>query len=419
MTDARMAGLAAASRREETMRWYEWPLLAYFMLHFFPPVRGPIGGACLILGTIGVLWNCRSNGCRPLATLNQPVVWCLALLGTLFAASLLQVPPAVIGESWHRFSSDFLKGCFYGLVLVLYLKDEVRARRLLMAGMFACALMMVHLVWDTARDIAVSGELPFQRDYLFWVTFFFPFALAVYLSGWRWRWAALAAASMVIAAAVMTGFRGALLTLLLMSLAFTVFGRLWRILIAGIGLAAAGLATLLAWFPQWGNYALGKFKQVDSSNRVSGHWLPAWDMGWQSPWLGHGYGHHVFRHHYGLQVDTHPMWTPMWSETLGRLPSDPHNITMEIFFAGGLPAVFVYLALAVLVIRALAPVIWQRQAALREDPWLLLALAVLTAFVGNYVVFYQFDAPSWRTLPIAIAIVAACRIGLSSRGRDG
>lgn len=282
--------------------------------------------------------------------------------------------------------------------------------------MFASAMMMAHLVWDTARDIGATGQLPFQRDYLFWVTFFFPFALAVYLSGSRWRWVALAAAATVIAAAVMTGFRGAMLTLVLMSLAFTIFGRFWRILIAGIGLAAAGLAMLLAWFPPWGNYALGKLKQVDSSNRVSGHWLPAWDMGWQSPWLGHGYGHHVFRHHYDLQVDAHPKWTPMWSETLGRLPSDPHNITLEIFVAGGLPVVFAYVALTALVIMALAPVVWRRRTGLRDDPWLLLALAVLTAFVGNYVVFYQFDAPSWRTLPIAIAIVAACRHALVQRG---
>ena len=91
MADARMAGTAAAVRLEEPMRWYEWPLLAYFMLHFFPPVRGPIAGACLVLGTIGVLWECRRGGWRPLATLNQPVVWCLAFLGALFAASLLQV----------------------------------------------------------------------------------------------------------------------------------------------------------------------------------------------------------------------------------------------------------------------------------------------------------------------------------------
>ena len=401
------------------MRWYEWPLLAYFMLHFFPPVRGPWGTVCLVLGVAGVLWECRRIGCRPLADLNQPVVWCLALLGAVFAASLSQVPPDLLGESWKRFSSDFLKGCGFGLILFLYLKEEARARRMLMAGMFACAMMVCHLIFDTVRDILATGQLPFQRDYLFWSTFFFPFALAVYLVGGRWRSLALLGAAGIFAAAVITGFRGAMLTLLLMILAFAVFGGFWRLLGLGVAIAAAGVGMLSVWFPVWGAYALNKLKQFDSSGRVSGHWLPAWDMGWQSPWLGHGYSHQVFRHHYDLQVDSHPAWLPFWSETLGRLPSDPHNITMEIFFAAGLPAVLLYFALAALVVRALAPTVWKARAALRDDHWLLLGLAVLVAFVGNYLVFYQFDAPSWRTMPIAIGIIAACHHAFTKRGSVG
>jgi O-antigen ligase len=401
------------------MQWFEWPLLAYIMLHYFPPVRGPWGTVCLVLGTIGVLWECRRRGCRPLADFNQPVVWCLGLLGALFAASLIQVPPELLAESWKRFSSNFLKGCGFGLILFLYLKDETRARRVLMAGMLACAMMIIHLIWDTVRDIQASGQLPFQRDYLFYSTFFFPFALVVYFSGSRWRWLAFFAATGILAAAVLTGFRGAMLTLLVMALIIAIFGRLWNVLAFGALLAVAGVVALHRLNPTYADYILGKLRQTDGSNRFSGHWLPAWDMSWQSPWLGHGYSHLVFRHHYDLQVDLHPNWTPMWSETLGRLPSDPHNITMEIFFAAGLPAVLLYFALALLVVRALAPAVWRGRGSLQRDPWLLLALAVLTAFVGNYLVFYQFDAPSWRTLPVAIAIVAACRHALAEREKGG
>ena len=76
-----------------------------------------------------------------------------------------------------------------------------------------------------------------------------------------------------------------------------------------------------------------------------------------------------------------------------------------------------YLLLVAAVVSALAIPVWLQRQGLRDDPWLLLALAVLTAFVGNYVVFFQFESPNWRTLPIAIAIVAACQQALDARVR--
>jgi O-antigen ligase len=417
MSEAQIAGDARGITQGMPMRWYEWPLLAYFMIHFFPPVRGPWGSVCLALATIGVLWECRRNGCRPLADFNQPVVWCLALLGSLFAASLIQVPPELLGESWKRFSSDFLKGCGFGLVLFLYLRDEARARRVLMAGMFACALIVGHLLWDSLRDFRATGQLPFQRDHLFWSMFFFPFALVVYLSRLRLRWMALGSVAGIFAAAVMVGFRGAILALLLMMLSLAVFGGLWRLLGLGVGLAAAGLAALGFWFPGWGAYALRNLQRIDSSNRVTGHWIPAWDMTMEAPWQGHGYGHIVWQHHYRMQVDSHPAWTPVWSQELGWATTSPHSIFFETLFAAGWPGVMTYIFLMALVVAALLPIVWRSRHRLRTSPWLLLALAVLVAVIGNYAIFYQFESPNWRTLPIAIAIVAACHHALSGRAR--
>lgn len=399
------------------MRWYEWPLLAYFMIHFFPPVRGPWGTACLVLGAIGVLWECRRDGCRPVTDLNQPVVWCLALLGALFAASLIQVPPELLAESWKRFSSDFLKGCGFGLIIFLYLRDETRARRVLMAGVFACAMIVGHLLWDSVRDFRANGQLPFQRDHLFWSMFFFPFALVVYLSSARLRWVALASAAGIFAAAVIFGFRGAIMTLMLMMLAFAMLGGLWRLLGLGVGLAATGLAALSFWFPDRAGYAISKLQQFDSSNRVTGHWKPAWEMATDSPWQGHGYGHIVWQHHYRVQVDSHPAWTPSFVEGLGLTTTSPHSIFFETLFAAGWPGVIAYLSLMALVMVALLPIIWRSRHSLRTSPWLLLALAVLVAAIGNYAIFYQFESPNWRTLPIAVAIVAACHHALSGRAR--
>ena len=55
MNDSEIAG-----RRMFTgMRWYEMPLLAYFMLHYFPPGPPALANACLFLALVGVGWDCR------------------------------------------------------------------------------------------------------------------------------------------------------------------------------------------------------------------------------------------------------------------------------------------------------------------------------------------------------------------------
>lgn len=396
------------------MAWFEWPLLFYFMIHFFPPVRGAIGPLCLVFGTLGVLWECRRFGCPQYRSLNTPIVWCWVALAGLLGLSLFQVPTNLLAESLHRFSSDVLKGSFFALILLLYLNSAERARRLLIAGMLACVGMLLHVAIDTAYLVTTTGQLPFQRDYLFWLPTFFPFALAVYVSQPKWRWLALFAAAGVLALAVLTGFRGALLALLLMLLIFAVFVRLWRLLVAGAVLAAAGVFSLLVWFPAQADYVLGKFQQIDSSNRVTGHWLPAWDLSLQAPWVGHGFGHWVFRYYYGLGIPSHPAWTPAWSEQLGWLPSAPHSIVFETLFAAGWPGLLALILLSLVFLTTIGMPLWQLRAELVNNAWLLLALAVLVSFVGNYLVLSQLESPSWRTLPILAAIAAACICALKA-----
>ncbi len=386
------------------------------MLHFFPPVPGIVGSVCLILSVIGILWECWKSGCPQVANLNNRLVWCWIGFAGLIGISLLQVPPELLGESRHRFNSDLLKGSLFALMIFLYLTSVERARRVLSAGALACFLMLIHFVVSTVQVVATTGTFPFQRDYLFWMVTFFPFALAVYVAQSHWRWLALVAATGTFALAVITGFRGATLAMVVMLLIFVVLARMWRLLALGAGLAVLGVTMLYVWFPDQATYVLGKFQQTNASNRWGGHWLPVLDLSMQAPWMGYGYGHNVFRHHYGLEISNHPAWTPMWSEQLGPLPSAPHSIVFETLFSAGWPGLFVLFFLSGLVIQRLLPPIWQQRKALMTNYWLLLGLAVLVSFVGNYVFFYQFETPAWRTLPILIALAAVCSAALRVDG---
>ena len=46
MNDTFGESSASGASERVPMFWFEWPLLVYFMLHLFPPVRGPWGN-CL------------------------------------------------------------------------------------------------------------------------------------------------------------------------------------------------------------------------------------------------------------------------------------------------------------------------------------------------------------------------------------
>jgi len=386
------------------VRWFELPLLFYFMVHFFPPMPSGIANVCLAMGTVGVLWECRTEHWRPLERLLHPLVLGWGIFVAMLAVSLLQVPEDLLHESWRYFSRDPLKHTLFALVLLLYLNSASRARRVLLAGMAACALLLSFCMVEIVTMVWKTGKLPFQRDYLFYLMFFFPFSLVAYRFEPRWRYLSFALASATIALAFLMGFRGAGLALLVMSLIFTVFARAWGILLFAAVLAGAGLVVLVLWFPEQTAYVLAKLQQTDSSGRVSGHWNPAWEMSMQSPWLGHGFGHHLFGYQFGLQMDQHADWTKI---TTG-LPRSPHSVVFETLFMAGWPALLLLGTIVGAIIFSLGKVLWRRREAVFSSPWLSLALAVFIALIGNFLVFYQTEDPSWRNAPIAVMLAVSC-----------
>lgn len=386
------------------MKWFEWPLLIYFAVHFFPPAPAAFVSLCLLLGVCGVIWEKRHAAYFGTSDLNTPIFWAWCLFTGLMLLSLTQVPTELQSESWNYLRGHFLKGGLFGLVLILYLDSEQRAQRLLLAGVGAGTLMLLHCVFDTARGIVATGNLPFQRDYLFWMSFFFPFALSVYvLKQGYWRVIAIFTAGGIFALAILTGFRGATLALLSMLLMYSIFIRLWGVLLGGIGLAGIGIAALITWFPSQASYMMDKFSHFHDSDRISGHWLPAWDMAMLKPWTGQGFGHDVFAFQFARNLPEHPAWTGQ----LENLPRGEHSIIFETLFSAGLPGLFAFLLLSGLLIGNMGRILWRDRSVLRHDPWLLLALTVLLSYIGNFLIFYQFETPAWHTLPIAAAISAA------------
>lgn len=387
--------------------WYEWPLLVYFILHFFPPGPPALANICLALATAGTAWRFRTAGREALARLNQPLAWAWLLFAGLLGLSLLQTPPSLQAESLDAYLSSVGRGTLFGMLLALHMDTAPKARRLLVAGLLACLVILAHYGFDTWRVMAAKGTFPIQRDYLYWLPVFFPFALGCYALIPRLRLPAIAAAAAIIALAVTTGFRGAMLTLVAMLLIFACFLPMKRILLGAAVIALAGIAVMVLMYPEQAAYVLSKLHQTDTSNRITGHWLPAWDLTLLAPWSGHGFGHEVFRHHYGLNLPLHKEWTPAWSQQLGWLPSSEHSIVFETLFSAGFPGLLALLGFSVAAIRLIGPAVWKRRSALRSDPILVVGLSALVAFIGNFLIFAQFEAPNWRTLAVLAGLMVA------------
>ena len=395
------------------VRWFEFPLLFYFMAHFFPPMLAGVANVCLLLGVVGVLWETRTEHRHRLRRLGHPLVIGWVLLVVLLAASLLQAPEELLRESWRRLSSDLLKHTLFAFALLLYLDTAERARRVLLAGMLACFLMLTYCLVEVVTIGSKTGKLPFQRDYLFYSMFFFPFSLVAYRFEPRWRYLSIALGASVIALAFLTGFRGAVLALFAMSLLFVLYTRMWGVLGLGAVLVLVGGTVFTIWFPEQAAYVLSQFQKTHSSGRISGHWLPAWDMSMQSPWLGHGFGHHVFSYLFGAQIDSQPdWWTPAGLGRLERLPRSPHSVVFETLFIAGWPALLLLGAIVGSMIFSLGKAIRQRGDDVFSTPWLALALAVFISVIGNFIFFYQTEDPSWRTIPIMVMLAAACLTAL-------
>jgi O-antigen ligase len=386
--------------------WVEWPLLFYFMLHFFPPLPAALPNFCLLLSVVGIGIRMRHEPMAALKRLAHPVVWLWLLLVILLGLSILQVPAELQAESWQRYVKDIAKGSMFGAVLLLHVDSVAKARRLMLAGMIAPALMLAHYLYSTWQITQATGVFPVQRDYLYWLLLFFPFTVAVFSSMPRWHVPASVVAAGIVALAVTTGFRGAMLSLIVMLVCFAVFRGAWRLFLGGLLISALCVAWLAVQYPVQGAYALQKLKQTDSSGRVENHWVPAWELSLEQPVLGYGFGHQVFGQKVAAATEIHPEWRP---NGLGPdwMPSSPHSISFEVLFASGFPGLIslglLYAALLWFSVKALRT----RKDALSSGVEGVFLYSCMVSLIGSYFIFAQFEAPAWRSFPVMIALVVA------------
>lgn len=386
--------------------WVELPLLIYFMLHFFPPLSATLPNLCLLLSVAGVGFRFRHEPLVAFKRLAHPIVWLWLGLVLILGLSIIQVPAELQPESWQRYVKDILKGSLFGAVLLVHLDSACKAKRLMLAAVIAPALMLAHYLYSTWQITRVTGLFPVQRDYLYWLLLYFPFAVVVFFSMPRWRLLAGVVAAGIVALAVTTGFRGAMLSLLVMLLCFAVFKGAWRLFLGALLISFLGVVWLSVQYPEQGAHTLQKLRQTDSSGRVANHWAPAWVLSLERPVLGHGFGHQVFSQKVASGTDLHPDWRPSGQGAEWK-PSSPHSITFEVLFASGFPGLF---CLGLIY----ATVLWFSVKALRSLSVSLSSrieavflYSCLVSLVGSYFVFSQFEAPAWRSFPVMIGLLVA------------
>ncbi|MER2511267.1 MAG: O-antigen ligase family protein [Nitrosomonas ureae] len=400
----------------EVAVWYEWPLFYYFMSHFFPPGPPALMNGCLLLSVFGVAYSYRTDRKRATIFLQQPLAWLWIAFAALMGLSIFQAPEALRPESWHKYVSDFGKGSVFAVVLAFHLDRTERFVRLFIAGTVAMLGMLLHWMVTTWLIVRLTSVFPVQRDYLYWLLFFLPFSLGTYLISKGWRILAAIAVIATVALAVTTGFRGALLSIVVMMVVMLVFFRVWNLLVLGIVLAVLSVLAMSIIFPGQGSYVLAKMQQVSSSNRVTGIWIPAWEMSVNEPWFGHGFGHQVFRASYLDAVQHQPEgWTPERHSVYGLAPASPHSVYLETLFSAGFPGLFTYLAILFFCLFYLAQTARDCLTEVKSETLRIVSFSLFVCGVGNFVIFPIFETPAWRTLPIWVGIVLALFIMVEAK----
>jgi O-antigen ligase len=376
------------------------------MLHFFPPLPAALPNICLLLSVVGVWFRFREEPMLAVKRLTHPVLWLWLLLVVILGLSILQVSAELQAESWQRYIKDIAKGSLFGAVLLLHVDSAAKVRRLMLAGVIAPGLMLAHYLYSTWQITQATGTFPVQRDYLYWLLLYFPFTVAVFFAMPRWRFPASVVAVGIVALAVTTGFRGAMLSLFIMLVCFVVFRGAWRLFLGVLLISVLSVAWLAVQHPEQGGYALQKLRQTDSSGRVESHWVPAWVLSLEQPVLGHGFGHQVFGQKVAAATEIHPEWRP---SGLGPdwMPSSPHSISFEVLFASGFPGLvslgLLYTALIWFSLKALC----SQKRCLSKGVESVFLYTCSVSLVGSYFIFAQFEAPAWRSFPVMIALVVA------------
>lgn len=190
--------------------------------------------------------------------------------------------------------------------------------------------------------------------------------------------------------------RGTWLSLAVPALIWALIKREWKLPLIALVVIGFGLFAVHQKDPQQVKMLFHKLQQTDSSGRYeNGTQGAALDLILENPIKGYGFGNDLYHHVYNERSPSYPDWR--FKKSIG-----PHNLTLSIWFAGGIIGLAsLYYLLASALVSSIKG--YRESNGPAQDAFLILTLIL----IGDFVVRGAFETVRIENIAVIIGILLA------------
>lgn len=287
------------------------------------------------------------------------------------------------------------------IAMVLHREDNKKIAHMLVLALATTLVILTGTELHQYIEEYKVGIIPFtsfeHRRISDTLIFIFPAILTLWtIPGAKYKTIFFVLAAIFAILMLGTLQRGTWLSLLVPALIWAITKREWKLPLLAALVIGVGLFTVHQKDPQQVKTLFHKLQQTDSSGRYeNGTQGAALDLILENPIKGYGFGNDLYHHVYNKRSPSYPDWR--FKESIG-----PHNLTLSIWFAGGVIGVA---ALYYLLASALVSSIkgYRENNGPAQDAFLILTLIL----IGDFIVRGAFETVRIENIAVIIGILLA------------
>lgn len=287
------------------------------------------------------------------------------------------------------------------IAAVLHKEDNSKIATMLIAALITTLVILTGTEINQYIEEYKIGIIPFtsfeHRRISDTLIFIFPAILTLWvIPGKKYKILFFILAAIFAILMLGTLQRGTWLSLAVPALIWALIKREWKLPLIALVVIGFGLFAVHQKDPQQVKTLFHKLQQTDSSGRYeNGTQGAALDLILENPIKGYGFGNDLYHHVYNERSPSYPDWR--FKQSIG-----PHNLTLSIWFAGGIIGLAsLYYLLASTLVSSIKG--YRENNGPAQDAFLILTLIL----IGDFVVRGAFETVRIENIAVIIGILLA------------
>lgn len=287
------------------------------------------------------------------------------------------------------------------IAAVLHKEDNSKIATMLIAALITTLVILTGTEIHQYIEEYKIGIMPFtsfeHRRISDTLIFIFPAILTLWvIPGKKYKILFFILAAIFAILMLGTLQRGTWLSLAVPALIWALIKREWKLPLIALVVIGFGLFAVHQKDPQQVKTLFHKLQQTDSSGRYeNGTQGAALDLILENPIKGYGFGNDLYHHVYNERSPSYPDWR--FKKSIG-----PHNLTLSIWFAGGIIGLAsLYYLLASALVSSIKG--YRESNGPAQDAFLILTLIL----IGDFVVRGAFETVRIENIAVIIGILLA------------